>query len=152
MLVARLEVLGEVDARGGIRFTVDSDATIRGMDGEPIDVIVDNFSRTGFLFTADTALPLGTLVSIGLSGAGTREAKVVRRDGQSHGCEFLMPLLRREMATAFRGQEHVVADLEAALGRRFAEPADAAPEPEPEPPESPSRRSVLAAMRRLLRR
>ncbi|MET0310107.1 MAG: PilZ domain-containing protein [Sphingomonas sp.] len=117
MLVARLEVMGEIDARGAIRFRVDSATTLRGMDGKPFDVTVENFSRTGFLFVADVDLPVGTLVSVGLSGAGVREAKVVRRDGERHGCEFLMPLPQRELAHAFKGQAEVLAELEALLRR-----------------------------------
>lgn len=117
MLVARLEVLGQVDARGAIRFTVDSETTLRGMDGKPFDVTVENFSRTGFLFVGDVDLPVGTLVSVGLAGAGAREAKVVRRDGPRHGCEFLMPLPMRELAHAFKGQAQVLAELEELLRR-----------------------------------
>lgn len=134
MLIARIEVLGELDARGAARFTVDSESTIRGMNGVPVDVAIENFSRTGFLFTGDADLPRGTLFSIGLSGAGTREATVVWRDGPRHGCAFLVPIAQRDMAKAFRGQEHVLADLEAALGQRRAEP------PVPPPPEPPPRR------------
>jgi hypothetical protein len=115
LLVARLEVLGDVDARGAVRFHVDRATTMRGMDGAPFDVIVDNFSRTGFLFTSNVELPLGTLVSVGLAGPGVREAKVIRRDGERYGCEFLMPLLHRDMERAFRGQPDVVANIEAAL-------------------------------------
>ena len=120
MLVARLEVVGEVDARGAIRFNVDSATTLRGMDGVPFDVVVENFSRTGFLFSGDVDLPVGTLVSVGLSGAGVREAKIVRRDDQHYGCEFLMPLPKRELVHAFKGQAQVVAELEALLRRARA--------------------------------
>lgn len=116
MLVARLEVLGEVDERGAVRFTVGSLTTLRGMDGTPIDVVVDNFSRTGFMFIADVEFPAGTLVSVGLSGAGAREAKVVWRDGDKHGCEFLMPLPRSKIERAFNGQRDLVAALEAKFG------------------------------------
>ena len=140
MLVARVEVLGEIDARGGIRFEVDEDSVMRGMDGVPVEVVVDNFSRTGFLFTGDVDWPVGTLVSIGLSGAGTREAKVVRRDGNGHGCEFLMPLARREIAHAFRGQDQVVSTIEAALARRARQAAAAVPF-------QPKRRSLLSTIR-----
>lgn len=156
MLVARLEVLGEIDERGAVRFTVDSASTVRGMNGEPVNVIVENFSRTGFLFVADVDFPAGTLVSIGLSGAGVREAKVVRREGREHGCEFLMPLPRRELDRAFKGQDLVLADLEAALERRFREVAAAEVRVEPRlelEPAPPSRLATLiAALRRLLKR
>lgn len=142
MLVARVEVLGEIDARGGIRFAVDQESVVRGLDGVPVDVIVENFSRTGFLFVGEVDLPVGTLISIGLSGAGAREAKVVRRDGDAHGCEFLMPLPSRDMANAFRGQDELVSSIEAALERRYreAEPAEADAPPG----------SIREAIRRLL--
>lgn len=133
LLIARIEVLGELDARGAARFTVDSDSTIRGMNGEPVDVVVENFSRSGFLFTGPADLPLGTLFSIGLSGAGTRDATVVWRDEDRHGCAFLIPIARRDMDKAFRGQHEMIADLEAALERRMAEPP-APPPPDPPPP------------------
>lgn len=133
LLVARLEVLGEVDERGAVRFTVDCESTVRGMNGEPIDVAVDNFSRTGFLFTGNADLPVGTLFSIGLAGAGAREAKVVRRDGDAHGCEFLVPIPQRDMANAFRSREDVVAEIEAALERGSRLP----PRDDPPPPRPP---------------
>jgi hypothetical protein len=112
------------------------------MDGKPFGVVDENFSRTGFLFAGDVDLPVGTLVSVGLSGAGVREAKVVRRDGQRYGCEFLMPLPRRELNRAFKGQQDVVADLEAEIERRFRAAAEPAQAPEPSPPE-PHRRGLL---------
>lgn len=133
MLVARLEVLGEVDERGAVRFTVGSRTTLRGMDGRPIDVVVDNFSRTGFMFIAQVEFPPGTLVSVGLSGAGAREAKVVWRDGDRHGCEFLVPLPRSKMERAFRGQRDVVAELEARFGGGLRVVEDEETEPQPEP-------------------
>lgn len=125
MLIARLEVWGSMDARGSVRFLVDRGTTVRGMDGKPFDAQVENFSRTGFLFSADVDLPLGTLIWIGLSGAGAREAKVIRRDGPRHGCEFLMPLSQRDMQHAFRSQEDIIADLEELL-RRARLPRDGA--------------------------
>jgi hypothetical protein len=139
--------LGEVDARGGVRFTVDQESVARGMDGVPLDVIVENFSRTGFLFVGDADLPVGTLVSIGLSGAGAREAKVVRRDGDGHGCEFLMPLPARDMANAFRGQDELVSSIEEALERRYREAEPAEPEARGWRPQG-----LRAMLRRLLGR
>ncbi len=140
VLVARLEVLGEIDQRGAVRFPVGDESTLRGADGQPIDVVVDNLSRTGFLFIADAEIPAGSLVALGLSGAGAREAQVVWRDGSRHGCEFLMPLPQSAMAKAFKGQDAVIADLEEALQRRFyaatnfeAEDEDGEDEIDPDP-------------------
>lgn len=117
VLVARLEVWGSMDARGAVRFLVQSETTVRGMDGRPFDAVVENFSRTGFMFQAEVALAPGTLIWIGLSGAGAREAKVVWQDGPRHGCEFLMPLGRRDLQHAFRSRDAIVEDLEARLRR-----------------------------------
>lgn len=142
MLVARLEVLGEVDPRGAIRFHVASESTLRGADGRPFEVLVDNFSRTGFLFVSDEEFPAGTLVAIGLSGAGSREAQVVWREGRRHGCEFLVPLPQSKMARAFQGHADVLANLEAELRKRLAPARTAvarAPEAPPPKPAVPSR-------------
>lgn len=141
MLVARLEVLGEVDPRGAIRFHVTSESTLRGADGRPFEVLVDNFSRTGFLFVSDEEFPSGTLVAIGLSGAGSREAQVVWREGRRHGCEFLVPLPQSKMARAFQGQADVLANLEAELRRRLApaRPAMAEAPKQPTTQTTPSR-------------
>ncbi|MDH4744788.1 PilZ domain-containing protein [Sphingomonas sp. CBMAI 2297] len=119
MLVAKLEILGDIDRRGAIRFDTDSPSTLRTPDGGPIDVQVEDFSRTGFRFSSELDLPEGTLVSLGLSGAGSRAAKVVRRSGNTYGCAFMKALTEEEIAHAFRGQEHVLADLSAALAARF---------------------------------
>ncbi|MDP5277358.1 PilZ domain-containing protein [Sphingomonas sp. DG1-23] len=158
MLVARLEVLGEVDPRGAIRFHVASESTLRGADGRPIEVLVDNFSRTGFLFVSEEEFPPGTLIAIGLSGAGSREAQVVWREGQRHGCEFLVPLPQSKMARAFEGQADVLANLESELRKRLAFPKAApaqAPEalrPKPEtPPARHARKQKLVdAIRQFL--
>lgn len=119
MLVAKLEILGDIDRRGAIRFDADSPSTLRTPDGAPIDVRVEDFSRTGFRFGSELDLPVGTLVSLGLSGAGSRAAKIVRRSGNSYGCAFMKALTEEEIAHAFRGQEHILADLSAALSARF---------------------------------
>jgi hypothetical protein len=142
LLVVRVEVLGEINERGAVRFTVDHDSTVRGMNGIPVDVVVENFSRTGMLFTGDVDMPVGTLLSVGLSGAGAREAQVVRRDGDAHGCEFLVPLPQRVMAIAFRGQAEMLAEIEAAF-----EPASPPPDDPPRQP-PPHRRGLARFFRR----
>lgn len=141
MLVARLEVLGEVDPRGAIRFHVASESTLRGADGRRFEVLVDNFSRTGFLFVSEEEFPSGTLVAIGLSGAGSREAQVVWREGRRHGCEFLVPLPQSKMARAFQGHQEVLANLETALRERLgrAQPAASKTADRPKAEVPPSR-------------
>jgi len=158
VLVARLEVLGEVDPRGAIRFHVASESTLRGADGRPIEVLVDNFSRTGFLFVSDEEFPPGTLIAIGLSGAGSREAQVVWREGRRHGCEFLVPLPQSKMARAFEGQANVLANLEAELRKRLASPKPAPaqasealrPKPETPPARHARKQKLVDAIRQFL--
>ncbi|NYT42750.1 PilZ domain-containing protein [Sphingomonas sp. R-74633] len=137
MLVAKLEILGDIDRRGAIRFDADSPSTVRAPDGAPIDVQVEDFSRTGFRFASDLDLPVGTLVSLGLSGAGSRAAKVVRRNGSTYGCAFMKALTEEEIAHAFKGQEHILADLSAALAARFG-----TGKPGPKPTIPPLRRLI----------
>jgi hypothetical protein len=159
VLVARLEVLGEVDPRGAIRFHVASESTLRGTDGQPFEVLVDNFSRTGFLFVSDEDFPSGTLVAIGLSGAGSREAQVVWREGRRHGCEFLVPLPQSKMARAFQGHGEVLANLEAELRKRLnrteraAEapvPSQVQPQAEPAPSRHARKQKLVDAIRQFL--
>ncbi|MES2989081.1 MAG: PilZ domain-containing protein [Pseudomonadota bacterium] len=119
MLVANLEILGDIDRRGAIRFDADSPSTLRVPDGKPIDVTVEDFSRTGFRFASEIDLPLGTLVSLGLSGAGSRAAQIMRRRGNSYGCAFMAPLSSEDITRAFKGQESVLADLSARLDQSF---------------------------------
>lgn len=145
MLVARLEVLGEMDRRGSIRFAIDRESTLRDMEGRPFDVRVEDLSRTGLLFASAQIFPVGTVLSIGLSGGGTHEAKVVWQQGERHGCEFFMPLPRSKMDRAFQGQAAVLAEIEAALTGRHDADFDA--EPEPEPPMS----GLLSRIARLFR-
>lgn len=119
MLVAKLEVLGDIDRRGAIRFDADSPSTLRTPDGIPIDVTVENFSRTGFRFVTEVDFPIGTLVSLGLSGAGARAARIVRRRGDSYGCAFMKPLTSEEAVRAFKGQDSILSELASALEARF---------------------------------
>lgn len=120
MLVAKLEILGDIDRRGAIRFDSDSPSTLRVSDGEPVDVVVDDFSRTGFHFTANVDLPIGTLVSLGLSGAGSRAAQIMRRRNNGYGCAFMKALTDEEIGRAFKGQEAILAEISSALEARFA--------------------------------
>jgi hypothetical protein len=150
MLVGRLEILGQVDRRGAIRFDVATESTLRGVDGRPLDVMVEDFSATGFRFAAKVALPVDTLISLGLSGAGARLASIVWRDGEQHGCMFLEPLTPGEMTRAFQSGEARVADIAAALSARSAAAASEEPAPselEPESPERPRWRRAIDALR-----
>lgn len=118
MLVAELDIVGIHERRGALRFVVDAPTTLRGPDAAPIDVVIADFSRKGFLMVTDAVLDVGMQVSVGLSGSGSREAIVVRRDPRGYGCQFVAPLTRTEMATAFANRDGAVAPLPSADERR----------------------------------
>jgi hypothetical protein len=84
------------------RIAVDQISTLRAEDGAPVAVKVENFSSRGFRFNSpDCELEVGTVVCVGLDGAGSQNAAVVWRSGPIYGCEFLTPLTRDRMAKAF---------------------------------------------------
>ncbi len=84
------------------RISVDQDSTLRKPDGEPVAIKVENFSSRGFRFNSRNCdLEVGTVVCVGLDGAGAQKATVVWRSGPIYGCEFLTPLPRDRMAKAF---------------------------------------------------
>ncbi|RYF02911.1 MAG: pilus assembly protein PilZ [Oxalobacteraceae bacterium] len=90
-------------------------ATLRDAQRQPIDILIENLSADGFGMSTTTSLSRGERVSLQLAGIDPREARVVRRLGLSYGCEFLVPLDMRELATAL--------DAGTVLNGRF--PADA---------------------------
>ncbi|WP_445192446.1 PilZ domain-containing protein [Sphingomonas sp. Tas61C01] len=76
------------DERTADRQPVSLDATLRKPDQRPVDILIEDLSAGGFRMTTIEALSLGDAISVGISGIGRREARVVRRSGSSYGCEF----------------------------------------------------------------
>ncbi|WP_213982374.1 PilZ domain-containing protein [Sphingomonas sp. dw_22] len=88
------------DARWAERHQVERDATLRDPDWSPIDVTVEDLSEGGFRVVAETDLPIGAEIGLGLAGIGLHSARVVRRSGNAYGCEFLPPLTSAELRAA----------------------------------------------------
>ena len=65
-----------------------------------MDVLVRNLSTTGALLEAEGELAVGTLVSLGIAGAGTQFARVTREAPAGVAVEFMVPLDPRAVATA----------------------------------------------------
>ncbi len=80
------------------RHAIDADATLRTEDQVPVDVLVANLSMTGCLFVCAAPLDLGSDVTIGISGLGRRQVRIVRAMDQRYGCEFLEPLSEADIA------------------------------------------------------
>lgn len=89
------------ERRDSARRAIGADSTLRLADGRPIDAVVADLSREGFVVEASMPLALGTAVSIGLPGVGRREAIVVRGTGGCYGCRFGTPLSPADERAAF---------------------------------------------------
>ncbi|WP_407696533.1 PilZ domain-containing protein [Sphingomonas abietis] len=63
-------------------------------------VTIENLSVTGCAFRADFPLEIGTVISIGMPGIGTRGGRVTRSNGEEHGCSFFLPITEEEIAQA----------------------------------------------------
>ena len=88
------------ELRGSARHQVALDATLRDPARQPFDVIVEELSATGARLPAAVDLVPGSLITLGISGIGMCDARVVRRDGRGYGCEFLFPLSAAELNDA----------------------------------------------------
>lgn len=95
-------------SRAAERHVVETDATLRGHDQAPVDILVANISSTGCLFVCPEALEMDTIISIGIPNLGRRHARVVRVLGQHYGCEFLNALRDEEVLEASTSNNTVV--------------------------------------------
>lgn len=75
-------------------------STVRVADAAH-DVRVEDLSPAGFAFTSNASIAIGTIVHVGLAGAGRASAKVVWRASQRHGCVFAPALTAAQIENAF---------------------------------------------------
>lgn len=80
------------DSRGAERENLDIAGTLRDVRNEPIDIIVEDLSATGFRVQTQVRLHLDEKVTVGIPGVGQRVAYVVRATGDGFGCEFVNPI------------------------------------------------------------
>jgi len=66
--------------------------TARLPAGEPVAIIIENLSISGFRAIIPLELKKGTLLRIGLPGGRSPHARVVRTEQGCVGCAFLAPL------------------------------------------------------------
>jgi hypothetical protein len=98
------------DDRLADRQTVNLDATLRTPDQRPVDILIEDLSATGFRMGGSDTLALNSIVSVGISGIGRRDARIVRRSDDHYGCEFLTPIGAAEIAKAQTVETIVRAD------------------------------------------
>jgi len=93
--------------RSAERHDLGADATVRGADRVPIDVLVADLSQTGCLFVSTEPLRIDTIITIGIAGVGLREARIVRHQDVRFGCIFLIPLTAGELAAGLSESQTV---------------------------------------------
>lgn len=113
------------DERVADRQTVNLDATLRKLDQHPVDILIEDLSATGFRMVTDASLALGVQVSVGISGLGRRDARVVRRGDDHYGCEFLVAIGAADVARAQTVETIVRADFGALPILELTVPLDA---------------------------
>ena len=112
MQIARISVI-ETQAcptgkeRVASRRNVAEDSTIRIHD-KPHTVEILNLSATGCLIRSVEPLEPGMDVLIGLRGAGTFPAEVVRTNGLEAGCQFRKPLRQDQLDLSFTNNVHFI--------------------------------------------
>lgn len=102
------------DMRGSARHQVALDATLRDPERRPFDVVVEELSAAGARLPPVIELPLGATVTLGVSGVGMCDVRVVRRDERGYGCEFLFPLSEAELEDALAATPNPPVPLEPA--------------------------------------
>ncbi|RYF19839.1 MAG: PilZ domain-containing protein [Oxalobacteraceae bacterium] len=90
-------------------------STLRVADA-PYNVRVEDLSPAGFAFTSTTPVAIGTIVYVGLVGAGRANAQVVWRGDQRHGCVFAPTLTTAQIEKAFtHAADDAVVSLKASI-------------------------------------
>lgn len=63
-------------------------------------VLIHDLSETGLMFETSARLAIGEIVSVDLPYIGKSEARIVRKEGDTLGCEFLVPVSRKTVSAA----------------------------------------------------
>lgn len=74
------------------RQAIGRPSTLRGSDGKPVDVQIENLSATGCRLSVALSLHVGDEVMIGLPGVGMRPADVIWTEAGQAGLAFSSPI------------------------------------------------------------
>jgi hypothetical protein len=83
------------------RATIARASTVRTGHASPFDVSVEDLSETGFRFSSDHIMLAGSVIRVGLAGAGQANARIAWQQDDRHGCVFEPALTRAQVAAAF---------------------------------------------------
>lgn len=101
------------NGRTAERHPLGADATLRGEDQVPVDILVADLSATGCLFVCTEDLAPDADITIGIAGVGRRQGRVVRAQGQRYGCEFAVQLTEAEIVAARSDPASTIVDFPA---------------------------------------
>lgn len=68
--------------------------------GDWAQATIANISETGLMFETSVDLVIGEIVSVDLPIVGNCDGKIVWKDGNSFGCEFLSPVSQHTISAA----------------------------------------------------
>jgi hypothetical protein len=91
-------------------------ATLRDTAMQPYDIFVEDLSKTGCRVILNLDLPVGSMVHIGIDGAGMRAARIVRGERPSYGCAFEKPLSESDIQLAAIAETVFAAEFPHLLG------------------------------------
>ncbi|MBV9839954.1 MAG: PilZ domain-containing protein [Sphingomonadaceae bacterium] len=106
---ARLGVWIPLRQRRSQRLPVNLAGALGAGGATGIDVVVRDLAPHGFAVDLKAPLAVGTMVWLLLPGIGGLNARIARRDGRRHGCEFLVPIAAGTCADAAAAQQAVAA-------------------------------------------
>lgn len=89
---ARLGIWIPLHQRRSDRMPVSLGAALDTSGSAGAEVVVRDLAPHGFAIDLDMPLPVGTMVWLLLPGTSGLNARIARRDGRRHGCEFLVPI------------------------------------------------------------
>ena len=99
-LIARVYRSDHDERRSALRYPMEVGATLRGAEGEPIDVLIYDLSLSGFRMETTAALDLQEPVWVGIAGTRVNAAVVARRGPTGYGCEFVTPITVAQLKAA----------------------------------------------------
>jgi hypothetical protein len=114
---------GADQRRSRNRAIVAQASTVRAHSAVPVDVHVEDLSQDGFCFSSAVAIEIGTVIAVGLAGAGMASARVAWRDGDRHGCVFHPALTITQIDLAFTHSTNAPAVAELLSDVRWIQPA-----------------------------
>jgi hypothetical protein len=105
-----LSIPGKLEIDRASRQELDRWATLRDSTMQPHDILVEDLSTTGCKIILNLDLEVGTLVRVGISGAGARPAKIVRGSMPMFGVAFEEPISEAEVRRAAAADTVVAAE------------------------------------------